>query len=708
LLFLAVVSFFSIHHLLQKEYKLLAQKKIYNSFSYFKSEMQDSESRLIDSIINISAHPQIQASISMISNYQDINDYQPIIYNEEKKTIIQELKEQISIENTSFLGIYDVHGRPAVVYDGIKDDYLAIGYHDAKPITLSANHDYKKINLQSDKYTKKDDFSNYIDVAYKLYDDLEIGFDIIVTRPIKRVYKDGKSQIIGYIKLVQTNTPDFLEQLSSKDDLEFYIFSDKHLHQLDITPQALGSTPLHKSAFADIKNHWVETDEYFLHAHYILSKDDKRINFIFGYNKDLYNQRVSSILYTLMIIFIVISVSSILILSFLIQKNLSEPLDALLSGIEYIKSGKFKNGIKIETKDELSHLADSFNQMSHTIHSREDELVKNYEETLLTFVDLIEQRDSYTKGHTQRVATYCKIIAEAMGYSNEEVEKVYKAGILHDMGKITTPDSILLKPGRLSNLEYNIMKEHVHDGCTLLRQIKPYKELVEIIEQHHERYDGKGYPNGLPNEHIHPLARIMIVADAFDAMTTSRIYKPRMDIQTAIAELHKCMATQFDPEVVNVAIRVLKDIDINELIDQSPKTLIEKERMAYFYKDQLTGLYNREYLESILSDNVINKDDYNHAKVIYFRNFSSFNNKTSWKEGDILLIEFASYLASIISGALLFRINGDNFLILSQDRLLNITSDMLNEQSPIKDTIVSIETESIDSKDKIKKLFNIR
>jgi putative nucleotidyltransferase with HDIG domain len=708
LLFLSVVSFIAIQKLLQKEYKEFAQKKIHNGFEYFSSEMQKSENRLIDIVLNISNHTDIISSVNMVSNYQNIDQYQPIIFDEEKKSIINNLYEHLKIEEISFLGIYDKYGEPLVIFDKKRDDYYIISYKNSKTIAKSMENGWHKSDLISKDKLTQIKFSNYLNIGYKLYEDLEIGFDIVATRPIKKVYRDGTSQIVGYIKAVQTNTPEFLDRIVNSKDMEFYIFSDAHLESLGLSPKDLGSIELKDSSLEDIDKFWVENDKYFLHSHHINSLNNKRINFIFAYSKDAYTEKISSILFTLMIIFIIVSTCSMIFLSLLIKKNLSEPLDQLLSGIEYIKSGKFKDGIKIETKDELSNLADSFNEMSKTINSRENELVKNYEETLLTFVDLIEQRDSYTKGHTTRVATYCKMIATEMGYSKDDVDKIYKAGILHDMGKITTPDSILLKPGKLSNLEYKIMKEHVNDGCTILRQINPYKELVEIIEQHHERYDGKGYPKGLKNDQIHPLARIMIVADAFDAMTTSRIYKPRMCLSDAVDELQKCMGSQFDPDVVSVAAKVLKNIDINEMIDQSPKTIIEEQRMSYFYKDQLTTLYNRDYLESILSDNLISKDDYKYSKILYLRGLSNYNNIMSWKDGDILLINFANYLHKIAGDSLIFRINGDNFLVLSKERKLNITKDLVNLESPTKDTSVNVDIESYNSREDIKNKFNIR
>jgi len=149
----------------------------------------------------------------------------------------------------------------------------------------------------------------------------------------------------------------------------------------------------------------------------------------------------------------------------------------------------------------------------------------NYENTLLSMVNMIDQRDSYTAGHSQRVSDYCYRIAKEMGYSEEDCATVSKAGILHDIGKIATPDVVLLKPQSLNDLEYTLIKEHANVGYEVLKDIPMFKELATIVRDHHERCDGSGYPRGLKHQEIHPLALVMMVADTFDAMTTNCIYR---------------------------------------------------------------------------------------------------------------------------------------------------------------------------------------
>lgn len=183
------------------------------------------------------------------------------------------------------------------------------------------------------------------------------------------------------------------------------------------------------------------------------------------------------------------------------------------------------------------HLEEMVQERTTETIALEKDKIENFEKTIISFISMIEDRDTYTGGHSQRVANYCRMIAEEMDYSSKECDLIYRAGILHDIGKITTPDTILLKPGKLSELEFKLIQEHVNESYKILIKIPMYKDLAEIIICHHERYDGQGYPNGIKSDEIPFLSHIMIVADAFDAMTTTRIYKGRKDTFSAIEEL---------------------------------------------------------------------------------------------------------------------------------------------------------------------------
>jgi response regulator RpfG family c-di-GMP phosphodiesterase len=319
---------------------------------------------------------------------------------------------------------------------------------------------------------------------------------------------------------------------------------------------------------------------------------------------------------------------------------------------------------------------------------------KNYEKTLYSMVEMIEDRDTYTAGHSRRVAEYSKMIAEAMGYSEEECLRVYQAGILHDVGKITTPDAVLLNPKTLSDIEYKLVQEHVNGSYKLLNNVPMFASLAEIVYSHHERYDGSGYPRGLTGSEIVPLARIMIVADSFDAMTTNRIYKGRKNISDAIKELQDYSGKQFHPEVVAVAVKVLADIKLDENINQLPKNEIEKMRFAYFYRDILTQLYNENYLELILARNAYDQQ-HRYLTFVFIKNFSKFNKDNGWAEGNKLLKSMAEKLILCCPDELVFRAFGDDFVIVSQneistDKLVKTLDSVINK-TQLKSVVKSID-----------------
>jgi PAS domain S-box-containing protein/putative nucleotidyltransferase with HDIG domain len=294
-----------------------------------------------------------------------------------------------------------------------------------------------------------------------------------------------------------------------------------------------------------------------------------------------------------------------------------------------------------------------------------------------SLLKMIEQRDSYTAGHTHRVAHYCVLIAREMGYAQEQINLLEKAAKLHDIGKVATPDSILLKPGKLNHLEFKLIQEHLSSGYNILKDIPGYSDIAEIMHSHHERFDGKGYPDGKSAYDIPVLSRIMIVADAFDAMTTNRIYKPRMKICDAIAELKQLSEMQFHPEVVESAVRVLDSVCIPPEITQKPETIIKQERFAYFFKDRLTGLFFSDYLPILLRDhfNGINK----FFLMIKLKNFSEYNRLKGWDKGDRYLQEMANFLNERTDAeSTLFRIQGDDFLVLSSTPIL-IEADNLKK-----------------------------
>ena len=358
-----------------------------------------------------------------------------------------------------------------------------------------------------------------------------------------------------------------------------------------------------------------------------------------------------------------------------------------------------KEGFEPKEKDMLDELAgdigfaiDSFRQRE-SVAELTAERTANYEETIFSFVDMIEQRDTYTAGHTERVAKYCELIAKKMGIEHEQIKKLYKAAILHDIGKIATPDSVLLKPGKLTSLDYDLIKLHAFAGYEMLSKIEMYKELAVIILHHHERCNGTGYPDGLLGDETPPLSRIMAVGDAFDAMTTNRIYKAKKEIPEALAELQSFSGSQFYPEVVTAAVKVLANIKISTTINQLPVTNLEKKRFSYFFNDKLTGLYNEDYLKIILNNLDLNQ--YKCLHILHMPNVPEYNKHHGWAKGNLLFKDFALELQATFPNDLIFRAYGNDFAVISKDHFA-VDNKTFNTFKCIFNTGIKIDVHHID------------
>ena len=299
--------------------------------------------------------------------------------------------------------------------------------------------------------------------------------------------------------------------------------------------------------------------------------------------------------------------------------------------------------------------------LSKKLYTYINEKEKLYEEYIYGLVSVVEKRDTYTAGHSSRVARYAQMIAKHMNFTEYECHLVHRAGMLHDIGKVAIPDSVFLKPTKLSEREYNLIKEHVEISYEMLKNISIFDEIKTIVRDHHEHFDGSGYPRGLRGEDTPMLAQILSLADSFDAMTTDRIYKGRKSVQEALQEIAKLSAKQFNPLVVQAALIALKDVLIDYAHHQNPETLLEKERFSYFYRDALTGVYNEAYLRSEL--HLLN--ECNIMAWISLNNFHQFNKEHGWRKGDEVLQELAKGIKYHCKKDIrVYRFYGDNFIIL--------------------------------------------
>ncbi len=184
-----------------------------------------------------------------------------------------------------------------------------------------------------------------------------------------------------------------------------------------------------------------------------------------------------------------------------------------------------------------------------------------------TLAEAIDAKDAYTNGHSSRVAEYAREIARRYGYSRKQQDEIYMMGLLHDVGKIGVPDSVINKPSRLTDEEYAIVKIHPVLGARILRNIKERPKLALGAHWHHERYDGRGYPDGLSGDTIPEEARIIAVADAYDAMTSSRSYRQSLPQERVREEIVRGRGTQFDPVFADIMLQIMsedKDFQLRE------------------------------------------------------------------------------------------------------------------------------------------------
>ncbi|MBS4008734.1 MAG: HD-GYP domain-containing protein [Clostridium sp.] len=186
------------------------------------------------------------------------------------------------------------------------------------------------------------------------------------------------------------------------------------------------------------------------------------------------------------------------------------------------------------------------------------EMRNQYISTIKALTKAIDAKDHYTHGHSERVAEYAVAIATELKLSEDFQEKLEYLALMHDIGKISIPEVILNKPSRLSNSEFALIRTHPEVGAEIIKNIKLIGEYADIVRHHHERIDGSGYPYGITGENISLGARIMSVADAFDAMTSARIYSTPKSKQEAVAELERCCNTQFCQDVVKAFVKVLR------------------------------------------------------------------------------------------------------------------------------------------------------
>lgn len=209
----------------------------------------------------------------------------------------------------------------------------------------------------------------------------------------------------------------------------------------------------------------------------------------------------------------------------------------------------------------VAFMVTKFNLRSYREKQKND--VKIILQSMNTFISFIDAKDPYTRGHSRRVAMYAAEIAKRMRLSEDEVQNIYYAGLLHDAGKISVPDAVLNKPGRLTEDERRQIQDHTIAGGKMLKTMTSLRGIRETALYHHERYDGTGYPEGLKGASIPLYARIVGVADSYDAMSSNRVYRRHLNKDEIIEEIQKGSGSQFDPDIVIYMVDMINDGYVN-------------------------------------------------------------------------------------------------------------------------------------------------
>jgi HD-GYP domain-containing protein (c-di-GMP phosphodiesterase class II) len=258
-----------------------------------------------------------------------------------------------------------------------------------------------------------------------------------------------------------------------------------------------------------------------------------------------------------------------LALGWIFAGEITRPIRDLVRGARRLAAGNYETRVPTDARNEVGLLAESFNVMGEEIQKAIEEVRRQSNRNKELFMgsirmlaNAIDEKDPYTRGHSERVAYYSAMIAKHMGMPEDEVERVHLSGIIHDVGKIGIEDKILRKAAALTDDEYEIMKQHPTKGAHILEAVPMLKDMAGAGLQHHENVDGSGYPDGLKGDEIPLLGRIVSVADAFDAMTTERPYSKAMTYEAALARLRMLIGKKFDGPCVVAMEKAMADGDL--------------------------------------------------------------------------------------------------------------------------------------------------
>jgi len=293
---------------------------------------------------------------------------------------------------------------------------------------------------------------------------------------------------------------------------------------------------------------------------------------VIGMNKSILLEAQREVGTRILIVFGIIVVLG-MFMSLLLASFLIRPIQELSAGVEELKYGTAKNPLRIYSQDELGKLTRDFNEMSALIADQRGKLTtyaRDLEEAYVSIVKVvaaaIDARDSYTHGHSARVAQLSLLIGKQIGLSKEDLRDLEVACLFHDVGKIKTPDDVLLKPGKLNEAEHKEMMRHVEYGAYILSRAPSLFKYIPSTRHHHEWHNGRGYPDGLVGDNIPFFAAIITIADAFDAMTSDRPYRQALPKEEALRRIANDSGTQFRPELVATFLELMEKSHVQDML----------------------------------------------------------------------------------------------------------------------------------------------
>lgn len=524
-------------------------------------------------ILNYDNSKTVASNIIINNNeaeLQNISDYyfDKLIYDMEY--IVNQWADAAFIKN------YDKSTRTPRIVNSIPDDFLSIydqwigltsSMHDITWIYYALESDGSiliapvDVSMPSTYDARKRDWYkgtlNQSGTIYwtEPYTDAGDSGKILQTVS-KAVYKDGALKGVVGLDIELTKFTEIIENLSFAKSSYIFLINQSN----DIIAHNSNNVEFYKQTFID-KVSWEKSSvlQRVNEDDFIISWTPLNINGwkLVAVTKTTFRDQLSAMRHQIIMIALVSALVCI-VFSYLGFKSILVHLNSLIDITNHYTGGNLKVRCEVDSNDEFKTLANSMNNMLSAIESLINERDENYIKTVKVLANAIEASDEYTRGHCDRVGDISKELGKIMGLNEQEQRQLEFACILHDIGKIAIPEQILNKTSHLTDSEFNIVKSHPQVGHDILKDIHFLDRAKQIILQHHERLDGSGYPNKLTAKDICLEARILTVADAYDAMSSERVYRKSILSDEEIeSELRKCSGTQFDKRVVDALIYLM-------------------------------------------------------------------------------------------------------------------------------------------------------